>query len=52
MAKVEENSTRRGAAEREGTTSETWPPPQSEEGNFPSSLCKFDKLLQCLLRVL
>jgi hypothetical protein len=43
ITKVEENNRYARAAEREGTTYETLPPLRPEEGNFPSSLCRFDK---------
>jgi hypothetical protein len=33
-------------------TSETWPPPRPEEGNFPPFLCKFDKWLEWFEMVL
>jgi hypothetical protein len=45
IAKAEENNKPAREAEREETTSETWPLPRPEEGNFYSSLCKIDKLL-------
>jgi hypothetical protein len=41
IAKAEGNNISTRAAESEGMTSETWPPPRSDEGNFPPSLCKF-----------
>jgi hypothetical protein len=43
ISKAKENNQRRWVAERDGTTSETWPPPRLEEGNFSPSVCKFDK---------
>jgi hypothetical protein len=41
IAKAEGNNISTRAAKSEGMTSETWPPPRSDEGNFPPSLCKF-----------
>jgi hypothetical protein len=42
IAKAKEKNIRASAAEREGMTSETWPAPQPEEGDFLPCLCKFD----------
>jgi hypothetical protein len=52
IAKAEENNQRRRVAESVGTTSETWPLPRTEEGNFPHSLHKFGKVFQWFESVL
>jgi hypothetical protein len=48
FAKLEKENRRSIEAELEGTTSETWPSPRPEPGNFPLS---FFKILQFIVIV-